>query len=191
MNQLIRGRRMNAVGRPKEDQRRRAGRGTEPEAAVAAMEEVAKKGEEMPPNVVHGIANAEVTPLPTEQLTRMPEAEGAIQGPQAWTQPEEGGGRGGRVTGARAASEAGVASQPQWDMQRASVTESRPLPLPLRLAAVTTQEAAVANHEAAVAAMQGASVAISLPLLLLGEPARTRLEAAVAAMRGATPGRPR
>jgi len=122
MNHLIeRGRRMNAVGRPKEDQRRRAGRGTEPEAAVAAMEEVAKKGEEMPPDVVHGIANTAVTPLPPEHLTRMPEAEGAIQGPQAWTQPEEGGGRGGRVTGARAASEAGVASQPQLDMQRASV----------------------------------------------------------------------
>ena len=45
--------------------------------------------------------------------------------------------------------------------------------------------------EAAVAAMKRASVAIPLPLLLLGDPARTRLEAAVAAMKGATPGRPR
>ena len=150
------------------------------------MEKVANKGEEMPPQFVNGRANTEVTPLPTEHLTSMPESEGSIQGPQARTQPEEGGGRDGRVTGARAASKAGVASQPQWDMQRASVADA--LPLPLRPAAVTKQEAAVANHEAAVAAMQGASVAIPLPLLLLGEPS---LEAAVAAMKGATPGRPR
>ena len=155
------------------------------------MEKVANKGEEMPPQFVNGRANTEVTPLPTEHLTSLPESEGSIQGPQARTQPEEGGGRDGRVTGARAASKAGVASQPQWDMQRASVADSLPLPLPLRPAAVTKQEAAVANHEAAVAAMQGASVAIPLPLLLLGDPARTRLEAAVAAMKGATPGRPR
>ena len=153
------------------------------------MEKVANKGEEMPPKFVYGRANTEVTPLPTEHLTSMPESEGSIQGPQARTQPEEGGGRDGRVTGARATSEAGVASEPQWDMQRASVAD--PLPLPLRPAAVTKHEAAVANHEAAVAAMQGASLAIPLPLLLLGKPARTRLEAAVAAMKGATPGRPR
>ena len=116
----------------------------------------------------------------------LPEPESSFQGPPTRTQPEEGGGRDGRVTGARATSEARVASEPQWDMQRASVAD--PLPLPLRPAAVTKHEAAVANHEAAVAAMQGASVAIPLPLLLLGEPA---LEAAVAAMKGATPGRPR
>ena len=47
------------------------------------------------------------------------------------------------------------------------------------------------RREAAVAAMKRASVAIPLPLLLLSDPARTRLEAAVAAMKGATPGRPR
>ena len=46
--------------------------------------------------------------------------------------------------------------------------------------------------ESAVAAMKRASVAIPLPLLLLSDPARTRLEAAVAAMKGAiTPGRNR
>ena len=134
---------------------------------------------------------AELTSLPNDDLSSVPETKGALQGPPTRTQPEEGGRRDGQVTGvteegARATSEAGVASEPQWDMQRASVAD--PLPLPLRPAAVTKHEAAVANHEAAVAAMQGASVAIPLPLLLLGEPA---LEAAVAAMKGATPGRPR
>ena len=48
------------------------------------------------------------------------------------------------------------------------------------------------RREAAVAAMKRAPVAIPLPLLLLSDPARTRLEAAVAAMKGAiTPGRNR
>ena len=153
---------------------------------MAAMEKVANQAEEMPPRettkCLRGKANAEVTPLPTDDLTSVPESEGSLQGPPTRTQPEEGGGRDGRVTGARATSEAGVASEPQWDMQRASVAD--PLPLPLRLAAVTKHEAAVANHEAAVAAMQGASVASPLPLPLR-EPAVTHHEVAVAAMKGA------
>ena len=166
---------------------------------MAVMEKVADQPAELTPgetsNSLLGDAKSDVTPLTNDDLGAVPKTNvGALQGPPTRTHPEEGGRRGGRVTavteeGARATIEAGFASEPQWDMQRASVAD--PLPLPLRPAAVTKHEAAVANHEAAVAAMQGASVAIPLPLLLLGEPARTRLEAAVAAMKGATPGRPR
>ena len=181
MNQTIFGRRrrMTAAGTKPE------AADTQPGAAVAATDKVAGEAEEMPPRhtmCLRGKAAAEVTPWPNEDLAAVP--NGAIQGPPSRTHLEERGRRDGRVTGvreegARATIEAGVATPYRADS----------LPLPLRRpAAVTKHTFAVANHEAAVAAMQGASVAIPLPLLLLGEPA---LEAAVAAMKGATPGPPR
>ena len=156
---------------------------------MAVMEKVADQAEELTPREttkwLRGEANADVTPLTNDDLGAVPKTNvGALQGPPTRTHPEERGRRDGRVTGvreegARATIEAGVATPYRADS----------LPLPLRRpAAVTKHTFAVANHEAAVAAMQGASVTIPLPLLLLGEPA---LEAAVAAMKGATPGRPR
>ena len=158
---------------------------------MAVMEKVADQPAELTPGETRkcllGEAKSDVTPLTNDDLGAVPETNvGALQGPPTRTHPEERGRRDGRVTGvrekgARATIEAGVATPYRADS----------LPLPLRLAAVTKHEAAVANHEAAVAAMQGASVAIPLPLLLLGEPAKTHLEAAVAAMKGATPGGPR
>ena len=131
-----------------------------------------------------GEANAEVTSLPNDDLGAVP--NGALQGPPTRTHPEERGRRDGRVTGvreegARTTIEAGVATP----------YRATPLPLPLRRpAAVTKHTSAVANHEAAVAAMQGASDADPLPLLV-GEPAMPHHEAAVAAMKGATPGQTR
>ena len=138
---------------------------------MAAMKKVADRGEEMPPRetkCLRGEASAEVTSLPNDDLGAVPKTNvDALQGPPIRTHPEERERRDGRVTGvreegARATIEAGVATPYRAD----------PLPLPLRRpAAVTKHTFAVANHEAAVAAMQGASVAIPLPLLLLGEPA--------------------
>ena len=52
------------------------------------------------------------------------------------------------------------------------------------------EKGARATIEAGVATPDRA-YSLPLPLLLLGDPARTRLEAAVAAMKGAAPGRPR
>ena len=156
------------------ERRPQATAGAEPEAAVAAMEKVADQEEELPPR------EAEVSSLPNDDLGAVP--NGALQGPPTRAHREERGRRDGRVTrvreeGARTTIEAGVATPHRADS----------LPLPLRRpVAVTKHTSAVANHEAAVAAMQGASDAEPL-LLLVGEPAMPHHEAAVAAMKGAIP----
>ena len=67
--------------------------------------------------------------------------------------------------------------------------EERGRPRCLRVTGVR-EKGARATIEARVATPHRQD-SLPLPLLLLGDPARTRLEAAVAAMRGATPGRPR
>ena len=165
--------------------------GRETEAAVAVMEKVADQPAELTPGETRkwflGEAKSDVTPLTNDDLGAVPKTNvGALQGPPTRTHPEERGRprclrvTGVREKGARATIEAGVATPYRADS----------LPLPLRRpAAVTKHTFAGANHEAAVAAMQEASVADPLPLLL-GEPAVTH-EVAVAAMKGATPGRPR
>ena len=70
MHQSIGGRRIVAAACTKPE-----AAGTQPEAAVAAMEKVAGQAEEMPPRQTIGLrgkAAAEVTPFPNEDLAAVP-----------------------------------------------------------------------------------------------------------------------
>ena len=111
MNQIIGGRTMIAVQRRMGDTCGTAG--IETGAAVAAMEQVADRAEELPPGettkCLRGEANAEVTFLPNGDLGTVPNTNvGAFQGPPTrLTRSNPGGGsrkwrtrdrRGGRVT---------------------------------------------------------------------------------------------
>ena len=111
MNQIIGGRTMIAVQRRMEDTCGTAG--IEAEAAVAAMEQVADRAEELPPGettkCLRGEANAEVAFLPNDDLSTVPNTNvGAFQGPPTrLTRSNPGGGsrkwrtrdrRDGRVT---------------------------------------------------------------------------------------------
>ena len=118
----------------------------------------------------HAKANAEVGPRPNYYLGAVP--NGALHGPPTQCLREE---------RAKTTFQAGVATPHRAQTVSLSVIDR---------AAVTRHRCTRAKDEAAVAAMQGASEAEPVPLLV-GKPAMPNHEAAVAAMKRATPGQGR
>ena len=140
MNQIIGGRTMIAVQRRMEDTCGTAG--IEAEAAVAAMEQVADRAEELPPGettkCLRGEANAEVTFLPNDDLSTAPKTNvGAFQGPppplgSLGAIQAEGAESGGRGTGGTDEShEAGRRGQGQQS-KHGSRTPTAQTPYPSR-----------------------------------------------------------